>query len=82
MIVKSLIYLFFISIMGLIDGRKLVKEKKKKDLFIHVSIIGVSSILYILYVLEIRIPNPLEAIQVIFEPVGLFIDRILGGETS
>ncbi|WP_273131150.1 hypothetical protein ACNRWW_06985 [Metabacillus sp. HB246100] len=82
MIVKSLIYLFFISIIGLIDGRKLVKEKKKKDLFIHVSIIGVSSILYILYVLEIKIPNPLETIQVIFEPVGLFIDRILGGETS
>lgn len=53
---------------------KMQNQKSKKEITMFSTLLGFATVLYILQVLGIEIPNPLESLRAIFSPIGLAID--------
>lgn len=79
MTIKIIFYLLIVSGLSYWEAGKMRKNKQIKEMYTYLGIIGITSIIYIAQILKLPIPNPLEGIKFIFEPVGQFVDKILGG---
>lgn len=79
MIIKIIFYLFIVTGLTYWEAGKLRKKKQMKEMYTYLVIIGITSIIYITHILKVPIPNPLEGVKFIFEPVGQFVEQILGG---
>ncbi|KKI89635.1 hypothetical protein WQ54_25115 [Bacillus sp. SA1-12] len=55
----------------------LMKKKSKKELFVFIFLFCVGEGLFILLSLEIKIPNPLDFIAFVFNPLSQFLEWII-----
>ncbi|WP_226668325.1 hypothetical protein [Metabacillus litoralis] len=82
MVIKMISYLLVITGFSYWEVRNMKKDNQIKEVITYLMIIGIASIIYVCYLLKLPIPNPLDAIKLIFEPIGLLIDQFLGGGVS
>lgn len=67
-----LLYLL-ILIISWVQIKSLLRDaSKKKDLFLYVTLIGISLSILILSQVGISIPSPLEGISLVYDPVHRF----------
>lgn len=83
MFIKVLAFLTIIGIATYIEISKMNKQKMKKEIIIYSVFLAISSVFFILKLMEVSIPNPLDGIRFIFEPIGKGIEGLFlkGGST-
>lgn len=66
-----------VGIVAYMQIKNLLNKKMKKEIIIYSVFLGVASSLFIVELMQLSIPNPLEGIRFIFEPVGKSIESLL-----
>ncbi|MBM7659870.1 hypothetical protein JOC85_000637 [Bacillus mesophilus] len=76
MYVKLLFFLLIVSTIYYIETKKLKRRDMKKEMKIYTIFLMFSSVVFIIELMEIEVPNPLEGVRVIFEPIGRTIEQL------
>lgn len=63
--------------IGTIEIPSLVKKKKYKDFIVFCLLLLLGTILCIAQSLRVKIPNPLDFITFVFQPISKFLLRLL-----
>ncbi len=79
MIMKLSLFIGTLSFIGIWEIRIFFKKEQKKEIFTYIAILSSASFLYILFLNNIDVPNLLNGITFIFEPIGKWLDKMLGG---
>ncbi|MFD2442840.1 hypothetical protein ACFSO7_02370 [Bacillus sp. CGMCC 1.16607] len=69
--------LVIVAIIIAIDVPPLLRKKLKKELWIFSILLLIGIVLSVAQVLEMKIPNPLEWIIAIYQPLSNMIDQLL-----
>jgi NADH:ubiquinone oxidoreductase subunit 6 (subunit J) len=66
------------GVIMLYEVPKMKKSGMKKELILFFAILGFATTLSILRALGVDIPNPLEGMKTLLEPIGMSIQRLFG----
>lgn len=65
-----ILFLLFLGGIAWWDGRKVYRNKTKKDLWVYLGLIGVVAVFGSLSMLGMRIPSPMDPLETYVAPLG------------
>lgn len=74
---KAVFIIIFLAVASFIQLRKLLKNGQKKDAIVYSSLMVIAAYLSLGMVLDFYIPNPTNGLRLLFQPIEMWIQKVL-----